>query len=509
MIKSNGQLGSLLPNAEPKLLSGRLLARNTLWNFGGLVAPLLIALVAIPILIHGMGKERFGLLGIVWMGVGYFSLFDMGLGRALTKLIAERLGRNQTSDLPEIIWTALWLMSGLGIAGAIIGMLTAEPLIVHLLKVPAELRDEGVMSFRLLAASIPIVIATAALIGTLEAHQRFATIASVRVPLGVMTFLGPVISLHFTPSLVGATAIMVVTRVVAFMIYYASAAHVSPALKHPMTITRKHIYPLLSFGGWITVSNIISPLMGYIDRFFVGAMLSLTAVAYYITPYDMLSRIQMLPQAIMGVLFPAFTTALERERARLPELYDRMIRIMFFLVLPIMSGAFLFAPELLQLWLGSEFRIAATPVVRWLALGWTISIIGNAAFTVLQSAGRPDLTAKVHAVLLPVYVVVLLVFTKYFGITGTAMAWCLRVLIQTIILNELVKMKLPDLSTIIWWTYKAAACVLAGFALAWLIEPLLMRGLLFILIVIASSVFFLPFLKSWRRAEQKVVELVR
>ena len=57
-----------------------------------MAVPVLIALAAIPLLIKGMGEERFGLLSIIWMGVGYFSLFDLGLGRALTKLIAERLG---------------------------------------------------------------------------------------------------------------------------------------------------------------------------------------------------------------------------------------------------------------------------------------------------------------------------------------------------------------------------------------------------------------------------------
>lgn len=75
------------------LLSGRLLARNTIWNLAGTAAPLLVAVIAVPHLIEGMGKERFGLLAIIWMGIGYFSLFDMGLGQALTMLVAEHLGR--------------------------------------------------------------------------------------------------------------------------------------------------------------------------------------------------------------------------------------------------------------------------------------------------------------------------------------------------------------------------------------------------------------------------------
>jgi len=82
-----------------ELFSGWRIARNTVWNFSGIVAPLLVAVFTVPLLIVGMGKERFGLLSIIWMGVGYLSLFDMGLGRALTRLIAERLGKNQIDGL--------------------------------------------------------------------------------------------------------------------------------------------------------------------------------------------------------------------------------------------------------------------------------------------------------------------------------------------------------------------------------------------------------------------------
>jgi len=479
-----------MTDSGKSLLSGHLLARNAIWNFVGMAAPLLVGLFAIPYLIDGMGKERFGLLAIIWMGVGYFSLFDMGLGRALTKLVAERLGRDQDSDLPEIIWTALCLILGLGLLGMVVVLLLAEPLIVHVLNVPTGLEAEGVTSFRLLAASIPIVIATSALVGILEAHQRFARIAAVRVPLGVMTFLGPVISLQFSPSLVGATGVLIAARAVAFGLYYASAAHVSPALKHPMGITKIHLRPLLSFGGWLTVTNIIGPLMVYFDRFVIGAMMSMTAVAYYVTSYDVLSRLQVLPQAVMGVLFPALSATISGDRARLPKLYGQANRVLILLMLPVMSGIFLFAPEALELWLGDEFRIAATPVVHWLALGWMVNVLARSPYTVLQSAGRPDLTAKTHALELLPYIFVLWLLTREFGIAGAAAAWFFRALTDTVILNELARRQLSDLSGVVARTYLALGGLLGGFISAWLLNSLLLRAFVF-LVIIGVSVLLL------------------
>lgn len=56
-----------------------------------MAAPMLVGMVAIPHIIENLGGERIGLLAIIWMGVGCFSLFDLGLGRVLTKLVVGRI----------------------------------------------------------------------------------------------------------------------------------------------------------------------------------------------------------------------------------------------------------------------------------------------------------------------------------------------------------------------------------------------------------------------------------
>lgn len=99
------------------LTDSRLLARNTVWNLLGQSVPLVVAIFAIPLLVKGLGTDRFGFLTIVWMVIGYFSLFDLGLGRALTKLVAERLSSDKEQEIPPLVWTATVLMLILGAVG--------------------------------------------------------------------------------------------------------------------------------------------------------------------------------------------------------------------------------------------------------------------------------------------------------------------------------------------------------------------------------------------------------
>ena len=235
------------------------------------------------------------------MVVGYFSLFDLGLGRALTKLVAEKLGKGQDNEIPPLIWTAMLMMAVLGVLGTVFVAALSPWLVGGVLKIHKELQPETLTSFYLLAVSIPIVIGTTGLRGILEAHQRFGLVNAVRIPLGIFTFLGPVVVLPFSTSLVPVVAVLVIARLVSWCAYAALCLYVEPALRHSVSLHRAMVRPLINFGGWMTVTNIVGPLMVYMDRFLIGAMVSMTAVAYYATPYEIVTKLWIIPGALMGV----------------------------------------------------------------------------------------------------------------------------------------------------------------------------------------------------------------
>src|SRR5437588_11464434 len=128
-------------------MENRRLARNAVWNLLSLVAPMLVALGAIPSLIRTLGADRFGILTLAWMLIGYSSLFDLGLGRALTKLVSEGFGdetspNSRRTGLASAVWTALVLMGIFGCAGALIFASASTLLANSALKVPVALRAE-------------------------------------------------------------------------------------------------------------------------------------------------------------------------------------------------------------------------------------------------------------------------------------------------------------------------------------------------------------------------------
>ena len=95
-----------------KLYSNKLVAKNTAYNLLGYGIPLLLAIIFIPMLIKQLGYEKFGILNLAWVVIGYFSFLDFGIGKSLTKIIAEKMGLNLQESIPGYFWTSLILMLG-------------------------------------------------------------------------------------------------------------------------------------------------------------------------------------------------------------------------------------------------------------------------------------------------------------------------------------------------------------------------------------------------------------
>ncbi|MGO8909032.1 MAG: flippase [Bradyrhizobium sp.] len=408
-------------------ISSASLTRNVLWNFAGQVAPLFAAVFAIPLLIKGMGVDRFGLLTLAWMVIGYFSLFDFGLGRALIKLVSEKLGEGRLAEIPELVWTALFLMAFLGAAGAGIMFALTGWLVTSVLKIPATLQAEASDAFRLLAWSVPVVVLTTGFRGILEAYRRFDLVNIVRLPLGVLTFIAPLAVLPFSNRLDVVVMMLLGVRLLICVTQAALCQRVLPGLWRRISYSSHLVRPMLGVGGWMTVSNMVSPIMVYMDRFFIGIVLGVAAVAYYVTPYEIITKLLVIPGALVGVLFPMFSASLAGDHARAAELFQRSVRWVFLALFPAVLLATVFASDGLRLWLSGEFSLDGTAVLQWLAAGVLINSLGLIPITFVQGAGRPDLTAKLHLAELPIYLLVLWLFMHQWGIVGAAAAWTLRV----------------------------------------------------------------------------------
>ena len=425
---------------KENLIGKKTLLKNVFWNLFGTGVPLIVAIITIPILIEEMGVARFGVLSLAWMVVGYFSLFDLGLGRALTKLVSERLGTGKNDEIPAVIWNAMSLMGGLALFGSIVIISISPWLVYDIFKISEDLQAETLSAFYYLGLSIPIVISSTGLRGILEAYQRFGVVNAVRLPLGLFTFIGPLAVLPFSNSLADIVLVLVLARIISWLTYLFICLKLYPELRNRLRVERKMCIQLLSFGGWMTLSNISAPLLLYLGRVMIVIMISAEAVAYFVTPYEVVIKLLIIPGVLVSVLFPVFTHLFQKDSHEVIYLYNKAMLSILFVMLPLTLLVFFFAKDGLALWINEEFSLNSYFVAQILAVGVFINSFGHLSQALIQSYGRPDLTAKLHLIELLLYIPYLWFLIEQYGINGAAIAWTIRVTISTIALSYMSRL---------------------------------------------------------------------
>ncbi|MCI2425054.1 flippase [Candidatus Acetothermia bacterium] len=419
---------------KPLEIKGSILARNTLFNLIGQGLPLVVAIVTMPLIIQGLGTERFGLLALAWVVLGYFVIFDLGLGRATTKFVAEALGKGEEEQVPRLVWTAVTIQVFFGLLGAIV-LASITPLLVErILNIPPALIKEAKDTFYLLSLSIPVVLVSSSFRGVLEAIQRFDLVNIVRVPSSTLTFLLPLVGLFLGFNLPGIVSLILAVRLTELTVFVVMSIRIAPRLKR-YSSSFALLSRLFSFGGWMMVSSIVGPILVHLDRFLIASLMSMAALAYYSAPYEAVTRLWVISTSLAMTLFPAFSS-LEgvRDRQKLGILFARAVKYILLVIGPIVLIIGLFAEDILQAWLGADFAVKSTVVLQVFALGVLISSLAWIPCVLLQGAGRPDIPAKFHLLQLPLYIGIVWFSVNQWGIAGAAWAWTCRVALEAVLL---------------------------------------------------------------------------
>ncbi|HLA63206.1 MAG TPA: flippase, partial [Rhodothermales bacterium] len=397
--------------------------RHTAYNVAGAVVPLLATFVTLPLYLRLIGEERYGILVIVWTVLGYFGLFDLGLGVAVTNRIAAFKDRT-AAEREEVFWTALVLNLALGCVAALLLWGVGAVLFQRLIDVPGPLAAEVYTALPWMAVAFPLLLTTSVMTGALMGREEFLAQNAVGVVTGLLIQVAPLaVAWGVGPSLPALVIAVLVVRVLGGGALFALCVRRLPVGFRPRP-ARSHAHALFSFGGWVAVTGIVGPLLSTLDRVIIGAVSGARAVTYYTVPFNLTTRISILPGSLSSALFPRFSSASPAEADALSE---QAIRTLVVVLTPLIVLGLLIMEPVLHVWVGAAFAAQAASVGEILAVGMWANCLATTPYTVLQAQGRPDLVAKFHLVELVPYLVLLWFGLQWWGVVGAALAWSVRV----------------------------------------------------------------------------------
>lgn len=399
------------------------MVRNVAINFIGLILPTFVSLATVPAYIRLVGVERYGVISLVWTLIGYFSILDLGMSMAAQHQIAKAQAAGDVEQRARVFWSAVWLNFATGVIGGLAIYFGAFVYTAYVANSAPALQHEVYRALPWLALAIPIANVSWVFAGAINAMERFG-VYNTNQTIG--TFLFQLLPLgaawYIAPNLQTVIAAAVVARLIAAVLLAKASFRLLDI--HRVEWPKRNVAGgLFRFGGWMLVSSITTMLTDSLDRVLLGAHLGARFVTYYTVPQNLVTRLNMLPNAMVRTLFPRLS-AIDRGDAN--GMATTSLEFLNGVFTPLALFAMLVLEPFLHVWIGPDLAIKSAPVGRILVIA--VWLVGQASVTriLIQSQINPATAARAGLVQLPFFVALLWFGIERFGPVGAASVVALR-----------------------------------------------------------------------------------
>lgn len=396
----------------------------------GLIIPTLVSLPAMALMARLLGAERLGLFMLAFALLGYAGIFDMGITRAVIRSVA--IYTKQKNKIREIIGTALWTVLVMSLIVCALIYFGAA-FVVGWLNVSAEVTNDAELAFRMSSFIVIPSFLSMILFAYLEGTQQFAKLNVYKTITGSVIGALPAGFILTEATLENALIGFLLARIIALVLAYLACIK-DLGFKF---FDFKYIFlkEFFSFGGWIALSNVISPIMVYFDRFILSNINGAANVVFYTAPAEAVARISIIPGALARTLFPLFSN----NKRKSEENANKAYKGLFFANLCIALPVLFFAERILDLWLGEPYGEKSGNIFRILIIGFVFNSLAQIPFSRIQAYGKARITTFIHLAEILPYLLALTLLVYAWGVFGAAIAWSMRVICDFVLLEYFSK----------------------------------------------------------------------
>jgi O-antigen/teichoic acid export membrane protein len=412
--------------------------KGSLWTLAGQVAPLLVSLVTTPFVIRMLGTEGYGVLILVGLIPTYFAFAGFGMSMASTKFASEAFAKSDEEWEASVVRTAVWIALGSSVPVAAILLVFAGE-VISLFNVPPDHMAEAVLALRLSAVAFIVNI----FCGIYNTPQ----LVRLRMDLNTLNSAIPrIIGLVAVPILiywgygvVGAIAANLATSVLSLLLHVVSSGMLLPRLFGRGGASTQ-VKALLRYGVGIIATLIAAAFLINFEKIIVARYVTIEALAFYSVAFSLASMMTLFGRSLLQSLLPAFAQLLSPDsREVLQGLFIRTLRLSIFVMVPLFAVLVIVAKPFFTAWAGPVFGENSAGPFYILVVGLVFNYLAYIPQALLLAAGYSTTIAKLNwAELLP-YLLIVTALTFFYGIIGAAIAWSLRVIVDSFLVIWLVR----------------------------------------------------------------------
>ena len=404
-----------------------IIRRNIIANIAGKGWAVLLSLVAIPVYIHFLGIEAYGLIGFFLSLMSILSLLDLGLGTALNRQFAQysaQVGKAQEMyDLLRTLEVIYWLI-GIAIATT---MAVLAPIIAAYWIKSQQLSGETVrQALAMMGIAVAFQWPRTLYAGGLMGMQRQAAynlLSSIIVT--VSTIGGVLIIWLVSPTIQAFVAWSIVISLTDTLLTGLLLRRSLPEAPARPTFNTRLLKDIWHFAAGMTGISVMSVILTQLDKMILIKVLPLDAFGYYNLASRVAAGLYFLIGPLSAAFFPRFSQLLlVGDQQELVRLYHRACQLMSVVVLPVTIVLALFTVDFLMLWTRNPAIVANTSMMlALLAIGTAINGLINLPVTLQLASGGTRLVFYTHTVAVILLVPFIYFMSSRYGGVGAAWAW--------------------------------------------------------------------------------------
>ncbi len=414
---------------------------------------ILSGLLYTPIMLRLLGQSEYGLYQFVSSIISYLGLLSFGFGSSYIRYYSKYKVNNDTDGIAKLNGMFMTVFSVIGlislVAGSILVVNTdnlfASSMTANEIGTAKILM--GIMVFNL-AVSFPGSVFTSYI--TANEKYIFQRVISV-----LSAILNPFLTLPLLLLGFKSISLVVVQTVVSMASLCANIAFCRNKIAIKFDFRKfdfKLVMELFVFSFWIFLNQIIDQINWSLDKFILGVISGTIAVAVYGVASQLNSLYMSLSTAVSNVFAPKINklVAKNNDNGLLTDLFARVGRIQFIILMLIASGLIVFGRYFISVWAGNGYDDSYV-IVLLLILPCTIPLIQNLGIEIQRAKNMHKFRSIIYLVIAIANIALSIPLAKLWGGIGAAMGTALSLLLGNGLIMNIYYHKKIGLDIIYFW----------------------------------------------------------
>jgi len=351
------------------------IAQNMFTGWMAIVIRAGIAFFMVPFLLTQLGRESYGLIGILSVLIGFSQVADFGLRRALGRELAEKSAKADMNDFNELTNTAFLLYLVISIILAIVLIILA-PWFTNVFNIPDNLKFQAIYLIRLYGASTLILsFVTPTFSAVLTSNHRYDVVNTINMLIGVVFSLAIFVFVSLASNKLYAWAyVMLIDKVALLIFMYLFAKKYVKKLKVSYNyVNFRHLKSLAKLGGYLYSLRLTELLSQSSDPLVISYFFGPAGVALYQPGTRLSHMFRPVVCTLANQLYPLTTKQhVSNNELRMQQLLVFGTKYTLLLGVLAVVGIISLAYPLCRLWLGDSLG-ADYKVVAIILIGWAVA----------------------------------------------------------------------------------------------------------------------------------------